>query len=359
MPSKFTVPRCGFSVDMAERTVKAEGDALGRISGTMLSGVLGCSPWSSGFTVACEMLGLGTEDISDKPAVRTGQVLESKIIGYLGERHPDMGLFLPAEAIYGERKGEHGDWSPDFEDETFTGHVDGILMTPEGEDYILEIKTSANDRAWEDGVPEYYWWQVALYDRFIARKGAAYLARGRVDRSVYDDPESWVPSDDNVTLYRVDLDPARVEEGIARAKEWRDGLAMTRTTPPSDPSRPADELMFNHLCGLASCERSFEDIVEEYGHIHNRRLQMDEESRWLREKEESLKGLICDHMDLKDMEQAESRSGRFEVRMQRSVRRTVDQRLLEEAGIDPRPYMKETDYRTLKIKESKERDIWQ
>lgn len=356
---KFTVPRCGFSIDMATRTVSADGDLLGKISGTMLPGVLGCSPWASGFTVACEMLGLGTEDISDRPAVRTGHVLESKVIDYLGRRYSDMGLFLPAEEVYGERKGEHGDWSPDFDDGSFTGHVDGLLMTPEGEDYILEIKTSANDRAWEDGVPEYYWWQVALYDRFIAHKGVAYLARGRVDRQVYDDPESWAPSDDNVTLYRVELDQGVVEDGIARAREWRDGLARTRTTPPSDPSRSADELLYNHLCGLASCETSFEDILEEYGHVHGRRLELDEETRWLREKEESLKGLVCDHMARKGIEQAESRSGRFEVRMQTRVRRTVDAKLMEQAGIDPQPYLKETNYRTLRIRESKERDIWQ
>lgn len=356
---KFSLPRCGFSVDPDSRTVTAEGDSLGKISGTMLSGVLGCSPWSSGFTVACEMLGLGTEDISDKPAVRTGHVLEPKVIDYLGRRYPEMGLFLPAEAVYGEREGEHGDWEPDFEDDAFTGHVDGLLMTPEGEDYILEIKTSANDMSWQGGVPEYYWWQVALYDRFIARKGVAYLARGRVDRSVYDDPESWVPSDDNVTLYRVELDRRTVDEGIARAKEWRDELARTRTTPPADPSRPADESLYTHLHRLSSCERSFEDIVEEYGNVRRQRMDADEENRWLREREESLRELICDHMALKGMDEAESKSGRYEVRMQRSVRRTVDQKLMEEAGVDPRPYLKETSYRTLRIREPKVKDIWQ
>lgn len=339
--------------------MRAEGDSLGKVSGTMLSGVLGCSPWASGFTVACEMLGLGTEDISDKPAVRTGHVLESRIIGYLGERYPEMGLFLPAEDVYGAREGEHGDWSPDFEDEAFTGHVDGLLMTPEGEDYILEIKTSANDKAWLDGVPEYYWWQVALYDRFIAHKGVAYLARGRVDRSVYEDPESWVPCDDNVTLYRVELDQSRVDEGIEEARRWREALASTRTTPPADPSRPADESLYSHLCRLSSCERSFEDILEEYGNVRRQRMDADEENRWLREREESLKELICDHMALKGMDQAESKSGRYEVRMQKGVRRTVDQSLLEEAGIDPSPYLKETSYRTLRIKEPKVRDIWQ
>lgn len=356
---KFTLPRCGFSVDSEARTIRADDEYIGKISGTMLSGVLGCSPWASGFTVACELLGLGTEDISDKPAVRTGHVLESKVIDYLGRRYSDMGLFLPAEAVYGERKGEHSDWTPDFEDDVFTGHVDGLLMTSEGEDYILEIKTSANDKAWTDGVPEYYWWQVALYDRFIARKGVAYLARGRVDQSTYSDPESWVPDDGNVTMYRLEFDQGRVEDGLRRAREFWEALKAGRTTPPADLSRSADSSLYNHLCELGACERSFEDILEEYGNIRRQRMEAEDEIKWMVDRESSLKDVICDHMTLNGMEESDSRSGRYVVRMQKSVRKTVDPKLMEEAGIDPAPYLKKTVYKTLKVKEPKVRDTWQ
>lgn len=358
MEPKYAPPRCGFEV-LEDGRFKASCDKVGRISGTMMAGILGCSPWSSEFTVACELLGLGVEDISDKPAVRTGQALEGRIIEYAGKAHPDLGTFVPAEEIFGAREGAHADWAPDFEDEDFTGHVDGIVIGPDGRDCVLEIKTSANDKAWEDGVPEYYFWQVALYDRFVARRGFAYVVRGKVDQQAYADPESWEPSDDNVVMYRLELDPEKVEEGVRRAKEWRESLKESLTTPVPDMSRPADRCLADHLMGLVSCERSFEDIVEEYGYVRRQKKAVEDEYQWLTDKEERLKGLIRNHMERSDMSEADSKSGRFTVRLSKSTRKTLDQSLLEKAGIDPAPYLKETVYTTVRMTENKERDIWQ
>lgn len=45
--------------------------------------------------------------------------------------------------------------------------------------------------------------------------------------------------------------------------------------------------------------------------------------------------------------------------MSETRRRSIDRGLLEEAGLDPEQYIKETVYSTVKVTERKERDIWQ
>lgn len=359
MEPKFSTPQNRFSVDYGNCTVKADGDYIGKISGTMMAGILGCSPWSSRFTVACELLGLGTEDISSKPAIQTGHILEGRIIDYASKTYSNLGTFLSADVVFGKREGEHSTWEPDFEDAVFTGHVDGLVMTPDGEDYILEVKTSSNVNAWLDGVPEYYFWQVALYDRFIAHKGKAYLVKGAVSKDTYLDVESWVPSEDNVTMYAVELDHDKVEAGIKEAMEWYEELKQTRKTPPADMSRPADATMFNHLCDLDNCDKAFEDLLDEYGNIKNQLKGVEDEYKWLTDKEEHIKGLIKTHMELNGISDAESKSGRYSVSLSSSKRKALDPALLKDAGIDPEPYYKETVYKTLRMREPKVRDIWQ
>ena len=134
----YDAPKCEYTIE--DGCIRTDGSIKGKVSGTMMAGILGCSPWSTPFQVACALLGVGVEDISGKPAVRTGQILESRIIDYVGKTYPEYGLFMPADKIYEKREGDHASWVSDFDDDIFSGHVDGIVMREDGSNCILEIK---------------------------------------------------------------------------------------------------------------------------------------------------------------------------------------------------------------------------
>lgn len=204
----YTPPKCGFMID-GDR-IRADGTHKGRISGTMMAGILGVSPWSSPFTVACDLLGLATEDISSKAVVKAGHALESVVIEYMNAVHPDIGAFVPAEEMFAQREGDHDSWAPDFEDEVFTGHVDGVVMASDGNQYILEVKTSSNMESWLNGVPEYYQWQVGLYNHFITHQDKAYVALGVMNPGALKDPSTWVPSSTNTALFELPIDQGAV-----------------------------------------------------------------------------------------------------------------------------------------------------
>lgn len=234
-------------------TVYSDGENVNKVSGTSMAGILGCSPWSTPFTVACGLLGLAREDIDNKDAVRVGKALEKKIIRYVDKIYgPEKGSFMSADEIYGAREGDHDDWSSDFEDETFSGHVDGIVTGLDGEEYILEVKTSANLDSWADGVPEYYYWQVALYNYFLTKKDKAYVALGIVNENTYRDYASWVPSTENVALFEMPIDQKQVEEVVEQVKAWYDLYIKAKKTPPADMSNPKDADMYNHLLNIGS-----------------------------------------------------------------------------------------------------------
>ena len=347
--ARYEPPQCSYTV-IGPR-IRTDGTVLGKVSGTMIGGIKGVSPWSTPFSVACDLMGLGRQDVSDKPAVRTGKVLEEKIIEYLGETYPGTGTFVPAKGLYDERTGPHNSWTPDYDDDTFTGHIDGAVMTDDGETYILEIKTSANMSAWLEGVPEYYYWQVALYNHFLTHQDKAYVALGIVDEKTHQDPESWVPSESNVVLMEVAIDQEEAAREFERIREWYAELKATHTTPMYDAtSLKTDVPLYAHLVTLASDEDSMRSLVDEVGHIENLVSTKMAEIDHLKAQSDAIRARLKDFLEGRNMPEMKSSSGDYYAVMGTQTRRRVSAEKLREAGIDPEPYIETTVSNTFTIK---------
>lgn len=143
----FELVRCDGSEAWLEQRRKG-------IGGSDVAAIMGLSRWRSPYETWCEKRGLvEPDDISDKPAVYWGNVLEPIVGEEYARRHPDRKVKrLNAVARSIERP-----WAQ--------ASLDYEVKDPELGWGVLEIKTAGLRSAdeWEDGVPLFYLTQVAHY----------------------------------------------------------------------------------------------------------------------------------------------------------------------------------------------------
>ena len=351
MATQYTAPRNPYHVD--GKKIVCDGDDINKVSGTAMAGILGCSPWSTPFTVSCNLLALAREDISNKDAVKVGIALEEKIIRYAGEKYADKGLFMTAEEVFEKREGDHDAWVSDFEDAHFAGHIDGIVSSEDG-DYILEIKTSSNLDSWANGVPEYYFWQVALYNHFLTHKSKAYVVLGIVNEHTYRDPASWIPNENNVMMFELDLDVVMIAETIEKVREWYNENILKKTTTEADLDNPKDAEMYNHLVTIGSDIGEVQKLVSQLGEVSARIDTYDCKIQDLRAEEQTLKDKIKDYMVSNNLTQLQSVGNSYIAKVtSRTTQRIAEERLVAD-GIDPAKYKTTSTSKTFTIKKSKE-----
>lgn len=352
MAETYLPPKAGYKVKGAH--LESDGTIQGKVTGTMMGGILGISPWSSSFQVACTLLGLASKDISDKPAVKAGVALEGKIIEYMGARYPEYGMFVPAEEIFEKREGDHDSWASDFDDPYFAGHVDGIVMTEDGLNYILEVKTSSNMDSWANGVPEYYYWQVALYNTFVAKQDHAYVALGIMNPEALKDPSTWVPSDDNTGLFIINFDQEKINQTLDEVMQWYDTYIGNNITPDYDPTNPRDVELYNHLVDLTQEETDVQELTDQLVEVEAVLAEREEELRPLQELKDTLRARIKDYMDCHGLTELDSIKGDYRAVITKSTRKKIDASKLKEAGIDPEPFTVTTEVKSFTLKRNKE-----
>lgn len=316
-----------------------------KVSGTSIGALLGKSPYDSPFTCSAKLHRLWGKDIDDKPAIKVGKALEERIIDYVAYKHPDVGQYFKAEDLFAERKGKHDDWEPDFEDPDFTGHVDGIVTSPEGKDYILEVKTVHKEtlKTWENGdIPEHYKWQAYLYNHFITHQDKAYFAVGIVDNETYANPYGWVPNKDNCLLIPVTIDQEAVAEGIEKVREIRAHLIATGDTLPFDLNDSRDAMIWQHLHDISADVPHLYDLISECEQIHAQVEEHDAEIKEMRDREAMLRERIKDVMASRNLYKASNYT------LTASERKTFDFAKAKADGLDVDQYTKTTSYKTLR-----------
>ncbi len=347
----YNPPANPFHLD--GNTVVCEGDVRHKVSGTVMAGILGCSHWSTPFTVACNLLSLAREDISSKDAVKAGIALETKIIRYADQVYSSYGQFMTEDDVgFGARTGDHDTWVSDFDDEVFAGHVDGIV-SKDGEDYILEIKTSANMDAWVDGVPEYYFWQVALYNHFITKQDKAYVVMGIVNETTYRDPASWVPNENNVRLYEVHIDQDMVAETLEKVREWYTIYVLGKVTPEADLDNTKDREMFEHLRNVAENIENVRKTIDEIGQLNAQIEDHDDKICELRAEAQLLKDRLKDYMSANQLNGLNSTSGEYDAKLTTRVTSRIAEERMVADGIDPLKYKVKTESKFISIKKHK------
>ena len=150
---KFTCIRCADDAEWLEQRTKG-------IGGSDVAAIMGISPWRTPAQVWLEKTGrIQPEDLSDKPYVEFGNIMEPIIGKWYSERHPDR-MVRRVNAICQSIKRPWAQASLDYE-------VRDVERWG-----VLEIKTARNAADWSDGVPLYYQTQVIHYMSVTGRKFA-------------------------------------------------------------------------------------------------------------------------------------------------------------------------------------------
>lgn len=343
--------------------VKSEGEYHSKISGTLAGAILGVNEYISPFEAACRLLGICTEaGVSDKPAVRTGKILEGRIIEFVGQMY-DIGTVLPAEAIFGNCEiGDHEDWIPHFSDPVFTGHVDGIVSR-DGVDYILECKTAKNLDKWkdEDGnvkIPAHYIKQVELYNHFVTKQDIAYLVLGAVSDETYADPDSWTPIKGvTVEVYPIEIDQEKVAQEVEQMRSWYQQYIGYNTTPQWSESNERDMEVVHYLESLSRSEMEMQTILSEYIALKKEIDEYDAVMDEKRKKLESHKLTLNEHMLAKGVHAMTDMGNTYEAHITKRATVKWDEKQMVADGINVEKYQTKTisEYVTIaKIKKKKE-----
>lgn len=354
MKREYKAPECGFTIE-GDR-IRTDNTVHHKVSGTSMAGILGISPWSTPFQVACNLLGLAREEIGNKPSVSTGRVLEPVIVKYADEAFADHGMFVPAEQIFEKREGDHDSWVSDFEDDVFAGHVDGAVIKDDGSTYVLEIKTSANLESWLEGVPEYYYWQVALYNEFITKQDLAYVVLGIVDDATYRNPMTWMPNERTVREYEIPIDRVMVEGTLESIREWYAEYILEGMTPPYDPDNAGDVEMFEHLKLLATDIDEMESIVDTLSEVDERISVLEAEHAELYLEQKAFRAQLKEYMDAHGLSTLGKPTGKAIAKMSTTSRETIDKEKMMLDGIDPAKYTTVTTSKTLRISKNKTKE---
>jgi len=336
MGKVYNPPTNRFAVEDG-RVVIDQGSEVHKVSGTSLGGILGVSPWSSPFQVACALLGVCRENLDGKPAVEVGKALEGPIIEYVDSKYSSIGGFYPAEEIFEKREGDHDSWVSDFEDDTFAGHVDGIVMRDDG-DYILEVKTSNNMDAWANGCPEYYQLQVGLYNHFVTQKDKAYVVLGKVNENTYKDWHSWIPNENTVALFDVPMDDDAFTVTLGEVSDWYKAYILNGESPAYDPTNPGDVEMYDHLVNIS---KDISEMTEDVSRYRDLTYEIDAYEAQKKDRydaREALKTRLKDYMEANELASICSLEDDCRVSLTKQTRKVLDEEAMRADGIDVDKY---------------------
>ena len=309
-------------------TVTDRRAPYGKVTGTSISSVIGENPWATPFSACVRMMRLYNEDISDKPSVHAGSVMEPKILDYFGAVHGDE--------IFSVRTGDHETWASDFEDDIFGGHIDGLM--PDGS--VVEVKTSSRPQDWDGKIPYHYHLQASLYSHFLNAPHIVFLV-AFTDKDILADPDSFIPSPDN--CIRVDTEKADGFDGIMeQAREFYRDYVLNDRTPVPDMSNPIDRQVVEYLDAQLWNE---EDVIEAVGEIETLSERIDGLSA-LQKELTAKKDIVSVYMDYNRTNRAEGKEWVLE-KVPRT-RTAVDTGALKKDGLYD-TYCKTTTYKQLKL----------
>ena len=206
---KFTLIRCADNDEWLRQRTKG-------IGGSDVAAIMGFSPWRTPAQVWLEKTGrVEPEDISDKPYVQFGNIMEPLVGKWYARRHPERTV-RRVNAIGQSIERPWAQASLDYEVK------DGLVWG------VLEIKTARTAKDWADGVPPYYLTQIYHYMSVTGRPFAdvAVFFRDTCefrDFRVEYDPEDGAAVDADVDTFWHDFVEADVmPELVGTAGETAD-----------------------------------------------------------------------------------------------------------------------------------------
>lgn len=215
-----------------------------KLTGTRFATILGLNPWSSAFSVWCDVTRTYKEPFEDTIYTIAGKLTEPKQAQYMKEAYMMGNLITPTD-VFGEDYFQRtwGDFFPDRK--VLGGSWDYLLVDKDGKPTtVLEMKTSKRVEDWKDDIPEYYALQAALY-AYLLGVDEVIMVASFLEPKDYDDPEKFVCSGEN-TITR----PFKVSERypdfekkyVKPALKWWKDYVESGISPAFDERKDAEIL---------------------------------------------------------------------------------------------------------------------
>ena len=215
-----------------------------KLTGTRFASILGLNPWSTPFEIWCAVTRTYEKPFEGTIYTEAGKTIEPKQAEYMKQTYFWKQIISPAE-VWGENYFEQtfGDFFP--ESPVCGGMWDFLVVDKEGRPIeVLEMKTTKRIEDWEDGVPEYYALQAALYAYLLGVDDVTMVA-SFLEEADYACPERFHCDRSNTITRRFKVSQRYPDfEGryVRPALAWWDTYVKTGISPPYDEKKDADIL---------------------------------------------------------------------------------------------------------------------
>ena len=308
-----------------------------KLTGTRFATILGLNPWSSAFSVWCDVTRTYKEPFEDTIYTIAGKLTEPKQAQYMKEAYMMGNLITPTD-VFGENYFQRtwGDFFPD--QKVLGGSWDYLLVDKEGKPTtVLEMKTSKRIEDWVDDIPEYYALQAALY-AYLLGVDEVIMVASFLEPKDYDNPEKFVCSGEN-TITR----PFKVSERypdfekkyVKPALKWWKDYVESGISPAFDERKDAEILKALRTNNL-SPETDMAALVKE---AEDLKVKLDAHAAEVAEDEKRYK-VLTDTIKAKAVEQfrdGDTKSvitgNRYMWEVRKSERSSIDKKLMEKDGI--------------------------
>lgn len=235
-----------------------------RLTAGRFAKVLACNQWGTPFQAWCEIMRCRIPPFEDTKYTIAGKKIEPKLIEYAKE-YVSPYILDPEE--YFECDDAKRFMSYEFfADELFGGMWDALAFdVPNAIESagvkpiaVIECKTSSRPQDWENGVPENYKAQGLLYAELLDVEDV-YFPVAFLEPDDYDDPDSFVCTDENTRLFHVGRNEKvagfdNIVEAMDYATRWWESYVLDNHSPSFDERRDADYLACLRQCDLTDIE---------------------------------------------------------------------------------------------------------
>ena len=178
-----------------------------------------------------------------------------------------------------------------------------------------------------------------------------------IDEATRKDTANWVPTDDNIFLFEMPIDDAKVQETLDKAIEWYKEYVVKGVTPDYDPANKGDADMWAHLVAITSGGDDIQKDLDRLEELESEAEELEKQLKPLTDEKDALRTKIKDYMVNNKIDSIDATSGKVRAVVSVTKKQIIDKKKMAEDGIDVKKYTVTNEVKTFSLKPIKEVEI--